>query len=62
MRLYKTGEEAPKTGTYNWVKYTDDTVSPTPTPNELQIRLEQGEKFPPIRSAGKAAWWRLAYL
>lgn len=61
MRLYRTGQEAPKTGTYSWVKYTDETVSPPPTANEQQIPLEQGEKFPPVRSAGKAAWWRLRY-
>lgn len=59
--MYKTGEKAPQTGNYEFVKYTDGTAVPAPTPNELVIPLSKGEKFPPINSSDKAAWWRLKY-
>ena len=60
MALYKTGDKAPRTGVYKWMRYTDGTRTPTPTANERRIPLEVGETFPPVKSAGKAAWWRWA--
>ena len=57
--MYKTGDTAPTTGRYAFVRYTDGTTTPSPTPEERIIPLSQGETFPPIRSTNKAAWWRL---
>ena len=56
---YKTGETCVITGRYMFDGYTDGTHSPPPTTEELEIPLERGETFPPIRSSGKACWWRL---
>lgn len=56
--LYKTGEQAPRSGRYEFVKYTDNTTTPSPTAEEKIIPLSKGEIFPPIRSTNKAAWWR----
>jgi hypothetical protein len=59
-KLYKTGDTAPHSGSYRFVKYTDGTTYPSPTPEERVINLTKGETFPPIRSAGKGAWWKPA--
>jgi len=58
-RLYKTGEKAPVSGSYDFVNYVDGTTSPPPTANERNIYLTVGETFPPINSCDKAAYWRL---
>ncbi len=55
---YKTGEHAPLSGRYDWVRYTDGTRTPRPTREEQRIRLTAGEKFPPISSCNKGAVWR----
>lgn len=41
MTLYKTGQEAPRTQTYTWVKYTDGTTIPSPTSEERKIPLSK---------------------
>ncbi len=56
--MYKTGDIAPTTTTYEFAGYTDGTATPAPTANERVIPLSKGETFPPIRSCGKGAWWR----
>lgn len=56
--LFKTGEKAPRSGGYQFVKYTDGTTTPSPTSEERLIHLTKGEVFPPIRSSNKAAWWK----
>lgn len=56
--LYKTGDSAPHTGRYEFVKYVDGTTVPSPTREEKVIPLNRGETFPPVRSTKKAAWWR----
>jgi hypothetical protein len=58
-RLYKTGEKADVSGTYDFVQYVDGTTTPAPTANERTIYLSRGETFPPIHSCDKAAYWRL---
>lgn len=58
QKLYKTGEEAPHTGRYEFVRYVDGTTTPSPTRDERIIPLERGEVFPPIRSANKACYWQ----
>jgi hypothetical protein len=50
--LYQTGQEAPYSGRYEFVRYTDGTTTPSPTSNERVIPLSRGENFPPIRSSG----------
>ena len=62
-KLYKTGENSPAHAHYEWAKYTDETRSPSPTDEEKKITLETGEKFPPINSCDKGAWWEMvAYV
>jgi hypothetical protein len=56
--MYTTGQKAPAKGRYQFVRYTDDTTTPSPTAEERIIPLDKGEKFPPVKSSGKAAWWR----
>jgi hypothetical protein len=56
--LYRTGDKAPHTGRYEFVRYTDGTTAPAPTSNERVIPLSVGETFPPIRSCNKGALWR----
>lgn len=58
--MYKTGDKAPHTGRYEFVRYTDGTSSPSPTSEERVIHLTSGETFPPIRSSNKGAWWQSA--
>lgn len=60
MALIKTGEKTPRRGNFDWVRYTDGTTYPPPTAEERRIRLDVGERFPPIASASKAALWRWA--
>ncbi|MCZ7539598.1 MAG: YjzC family protein [Anaerolineae bacterium] len=57
--MYKTGDTAPQTGRYEFVRYTDGTTTPPPTAEERVIPLTKGKTFPPIRSCNKAAWWKL---
>ena len=55
--MYKTGNKAPFNGTFQFVSYTDGTNYPSPTPEERLIKLTSGERFPPIHSVNKGAWW-----
>lgn len=57
---FKTGEESPSHARYRFDGYLDGTSTPQPTAEEREIDLEQKENFPPIRSAKKACWWKLA--
>jgi len=56
---YKTCQESPADANYKWVRYTDGTTSPKPTPEEMYIPLKKGEHFPPIRSCNKGAIWQM---
>ncbi|MCB5288268.1 MAG: YjzC family protein [Candidatus Cloacimonetes bacterium] len=56
---YKTGQDSPAHARYAWDGYTDGTRSPSPTEAEKSITLETGEKFPPINSCDKGAWWKM---
>lgn len=58
MATYKTGEIAPKTQNYYWVKYTDNTITPAPTSEEKVIPLDKWDTFPPINSCDKGAYWK----
>ncbi|MDD4083519.1 MAG: YjzC family protein [Sphaerochaetaceae bacterium] len=57
--LYKTGQNSPAHAHYAWFKYTDGTRTPIPTDEEKYITLETEEKFPPINSQKKGAWWKM---
>lgn len=56
--LYKTGDKAPYTGRYEFVRYTDGSTTPAPTIEEKIIPLSRGEVFPPVKSCNKGAWRR----
>jgi YjzC-like protein len=55
---YRTGEKAPDSGRYDFVRHTT-TNSCSPTPAERRIPLSKGETFPPCRSCRTGAVWRL---
>jgi YjzC-like protein len=57
---YRTGERCETSGRYDFDGYMDGTSHPAPRPEEKQIPLSHGETFPPIRSSGKACYWKLA--
>ncbi len=56
---FKTGQDCIESGRYGFDGYTDGTSTPAPQSHEKEIPLSKGEKFPPIRSTGKACWWKL---
>ena len=56
---FKTGEKCIESGRYRFDGYLDGTSYPAPTAEEREIPLSNGETFPPIRSTGKACWWKL---
>jgi hypothetical protein len=58
---FKTGETCQTTGRYQFDGYVDGSTFPPPTAEERVIPLTRGETFPPIRSSGKACWWKLMY-
>lgn len=56
---YKTGEQAPEAGTYEFDGLVDgqnDNV----TEDEKHIELSNGDTFPPLRSSKEAAYWKKA--
>lgn len=57
---FRTGETAPDTGRYDFLRHIDSNPNCTPTPEERSIRLSRGETFPPHRSCNKGVVWRLA--
>lgn len=59
---FKTGQTCIESGRYRFDGYVDGTTTPTPTAEEMVIPLSRGETFPPIRSTGKACWWKLMQL
>gem|GEM_PF-797359 len=52
-----TGEICQRSGIYGFAGHVDRTTGCHPTSEERQIPLSKGERFPPIRSCGKAANW-----
>lgn len=56
---YRTGEKAPVSGWYDWVRHTTPS-SCRPTTDERRIPLSKGETFPPCRSCETGAVWRLS--
>jgi hypothetical protein len=56
---YRTGERCVISGVYEFDGYLDGTSFPAPTAQERREPIAQHNVFPPIRSAGKACYWRL---
>lgn len=56
--LFKTGQVCSSKGKYQFASYLDGTNSPAPTAEERVIPLDVGDRFPPVNSADKGAWWR----
>jgi len=56
---HRTGETCLISGVYRFDGYLDGTSSPSPTADEREIPLSKEGAFPPIRSTGKACWWKL---
>ncbi|MBZ4419195.1 YjzC family protein [Myxococcus sp. RHSTA-1-4] len=59
---FETGGTCDTSGIYAFDGYTNGTMTPSPTPGELRITVSKGERFPPVRSSGKAAYWKLERL
>lgn len=55
---YRTGENAPVRGLYDYVRHIDATGC-IPTLEERQITLDKGRTFPPHRSCNKGVIWKL---
>lgn len=57
---YRTGEQAPVSGVYGFVRHiTERFPRCVPTPAEQEIPLSKGERFPPHKSCGQGVVWRL---
>ncbi|NMO14029.1 YjzC family protein [Pyxidicoccus fallax] len=56
---FKTGDTCETSGIYAFDGYTDGMRTTTPTPGEQRITVSKGERFPPVSSARKAAYWKL---
>ena len=54
-----TGMVCIRPGIYVFERYADHTTEPIPAYDEISVTLKKGNVFPPVRSAGKSAWWRL---
>ena len=57
---FRTGEKAPVSGRYDFVRHASPATACHPTPAERRIPLSKGETFPPCRSCKTGAVWRLA--
>ncbi len=57
---YRTGQKAPVSGVYAFVRHTQTTNCKGPTAAERTIPLSQGETFPPHRSCNTGVIWRLS--
>jgi hypothetical protein len=59
QQRFKTGDQCTTSGGYAFDGYTDGSSWPAPRAEEMKIPVSRGERFPPIRSAGKACFWRM---
>ena len=55
--VYRTGQVCSLSGLYQFAGYIDGTFIPSPTAEEREIRLTDGDRFPPIRSCDKGCYW-----
>lgn len=56
---FTTGDLCVTSAVYRFDGYLDGSRTPRPHTEEEQIPLSRGERFPPIRSAGKSCFWVL---
>jgi YjzC-like protein len=60
-QTYTTGQRAPVSGKYEYVRHTQPTAC-APSWAERKIPLSKGETFPPHRSCGSGVVWKLTEL
>lgn len=56
---FRTGATCVESGVYGFDGYLDGTTYPAPRAEEREIPISSGERFRPIRSGGKACYWKL---
>ena len=54
---FKTGEVCMAAGYYTFDGYMDGANWPPPTAEERFIPLDRNDRFPPIKSTNKGAYW-----
>jgi hypothetical protein len=57
-KRFHTGQRCEQSGRYDFDGYMDGASTPAPRPEERRIPLSKTEIFPPIRSCGKACYWK----
>jgi len=57
---FKSGETCRETGTYEFDGFTDGTTNPKPTPDEREVTVTAGDKFPMPGNPKKSCYWRAA--
>lgn len=57
---FRTGEKAPVSGVYTFVRHTTYVTGCTGSVGGNSIPLSKGERFPPHAPCGKGAIWRLS--
>lgn len=53
---YRSGTSCPAAGRYQFDGYIDGSLDPTPTPDQLVVALDAGERFP--EEVGGPCYWR----
>jgi len=56
---FKTGQKAPESGLYLYNGPSNGKIGCKPTSEEMIIPLSKDETFPPIKSCGSSANWKL---
>jgi len=62
---FDTGSKAPASGVYRYVSHAGAEKHDKecmPSSSEMEVPLSKGEVFPPVRSCGKAATWKLVRM
>ncbi len=55
---FKTGEEAPESGQYKFDGFTEGGTSDANlTEDEKKLDMEKGDRFPPVPSVNKGAYY-----
>ena len=55
--MAKTGEICQTSGWYKFAGHTDGNIGCHPTIDEQDIPMKSGNRFPPIRSCERGAYW-----
>lgn len=59
---YHTGEKAPVSGRYEFLRHSNPDSHCEPTAAEQTLLLSQGEPLPPCRSCAARSVWSLAEI